>query len=368
MIDEILEGLSGDSDQKINDIDDRNIIDPEALKQQMESLDEDVDKDDSKNSKVDDGEKPKEDTEDVKVEEEISELDEDSIEIDDSNIPVIVEYFSDKFAEELGWEFEEGQTPTSMEGLVKYMQNLIETNSKPQYSNDDVKNLDEYVSNGGSLKTYFESLYNTQLDLDNVDLSKEHNQKAVIRENLKNKGYSGTRIEKLINKYEDTDILEEEALDSYEEVKEYRAKVKQDVLEDQRKQTEEMQKQQTKFVNDVQKIIEDTTEIAGVKLSASDKKELVEYIFKPTSEGITQFQKDYNSNLKHLVDSAFFTKKGDKLVQQIEKKAATTATRKLTLKLKTSGKSTKNTSSDMDNSGKVSKLWDIASSAIKSFE
>lgn len=380
MIDDIIKELGGMSPSPTLDDNDeeKGVVSPEELQKQMESLDPSKEDDDDDNvpvkeePKADDTKKQKSKTEPEQVKTESVTTtpsdDDEGIELNDDDIPVVVEFFSDKFAEELGWDFGENEKPKSMEELVRYMQNVIDENSKPKYANDEVKGLDEFVSKGGNLRQYLESVYNTEIDLDKADLTKENVQKAVIKENLRSRGYSEQRIDKLIARYEETDALEEEAKDSYEEVKEARATRKQQMLEEQSRQYEDYQKQQKEFVGNIEKIIKDTTEIAGVKLTEADKRELVEYIFKPTADGNTQYQKDYNSNLKNLVESAFFTKKGDKLVQQIEKKAATTATRKLTLKLKTSGRSTKNTASDTDNGGKVSKLWDIASSALNSFE
>lgn len=384
MANELIDAFSGMGDMLMNNTPgEQSMIDPEEIKRQMESLDpseedevddksstEDTTKDSKPKSK-----KEETNTEDVteKVTEDDKEAptsiddDFDEIELTDEHIPVVVEFFSDKFVEKLGWEFEEGEKPKSIEDLVKYMQGVIDTNSQPRYSSNEIKELDEFVANGGDVKDYFNRVYSLDIDPDKVDLSKEINQKAVIKENLRSKGYSEQRIAKLINRFEESSTLEEEAEDSLEEVKEARSKAKQELLEKTRIQQEDFRKQQQAFTTNVEKIIKDSTDIRGVTISNKEKDILMEYIFKPTSEGMTQYQKDYNSNLKNLVESAYFTMKGDKFVQQLEKKAATNAARNLTLKLKTKGKSTKNTDSDIDHGGKASNLWDMAGSQLRSF-
>jgi hypothetical protein len=91
----------------------------------------------------------------------------------------------------------------------------------------------------------------------------------------------------------------------------------------------------------------------------------MEYIFKPEKDGVTRYQREYQSDLKNLLESAYFTMKRDTFVKQIEKKATTNAVNNLKLKIRSKGKSTKNTESDMENTGgKVTSLWDIASKEL----
>jgi hypothetical protein len=278
----------------------------------------------------------------------------------------LVDAFSDIFAEELGWEFNEGEKPTSIKELVAYMQELIETNSEPKYASDEIKELDEFIKQGGNVKEYFNSLYATEVDPDKIDIAKENNQKTVIRENLRNRGYSEARIEKLVSRYEELGALEEEAQDSLEELKDFKEKTKKQLLEQTKKQYEQSVKSQLEFVKNVESLIKDAKDIRGIPMSEKDKRALTEYIFKPTTSGRTSYQEEYNSDLKNLIESAFFTMKKNTLVQQIERKASTDAVKNLKLKLKAKGKSTKNTESDMSdtNSGKVRQLWEIASKEL----
>lgn len=374
--------LSSDSEGKRIDQDNEPTVDPEDIKREMEALDNPSEEDDkSKSKKSDPADSKKKPTKQVVEEQEDEEESSEEEEVDDepatSTNPdgdeeeieevELVTAFADLFAEELGWEFGEDEKPKSAKDLVKYMQDIIEANSTPKYASDDIKELDEFVKNGGNLSDFYSKVYTPELNLDKIDLEKESNQKAVIAENLRHKGYSETRIEKLIARYEETGSLEDEAKDSYEEVKEFKEKTKKELLEQQKKQAEESMKEQLKFVQNVEEIIKGSSTIRGIDISEKDKKSLMEYIFKPEADGTTKYQKDYSSNLKNLVESAYFTMKKDTLVKQIEKKASTDAIKNLKLKLKTKGKATKNSVSEEQYDTKVAKLWEMASEKLTTF-
>lgn len=381
--DQFLSSKSPDTKDK-ND-DNEPIVDPEEIKKQMESLDKDND-DNNDDSKEDNKDKKdttatkdsKSTTKDKKVD--TNTENDDSIDIKPTsttnNEPTdeldveegeLVNAFSELFADELGWEFEDDEKPQSIKDLVNYMQEIIENNSQPKYASNEIKELDEYVKNGGNIKEFFSKLYSTEVDIEKIDLTKESNQKAVVRENLRNRGYSDTRIDKLINRYEETGALEEEAKDSAEEVKEFRDKTKKELLEQSKKEAERSQTEQLNFIKNVESTIMDTKDVRGIPIPDKKKKALLEYILKPESDGMTKYQKDYSSNLKNLVESAFFTMEKDTFVQQIQQKASSNAVKDLKLKLKTKGKSTKNTAPEYDDNGKVTQLWELASKELKSF-
>jgi hypothetical protein len=347
-------------------------VDPESFKKDVLD-DEEVDESDK-----DESDKSKEDDKKKKVEKQPSEESESTLkdkgkEESDNEIDVeeteLVGAFSELFAEELGWKFEEGEKPSSIKDLVKYMQDVITANSEPDFANNEIKELDEFVRDGGSVKDFYAKVYKAEINIDSVDLTKVDSQKAVIRENLRNRGYSEQRIDKLISRYEEQDALEEEATDSLEEVKESREKTKQQLLANQKIAQQDAVDSQLMFVQNVEKIIKDTESIRGISIPDKEKKALVEYIFRPGKDGMTNYQRDYNSNLKNLVESAYFTMKGDTLVNNIQKRAASDAVKNLKTKLKAKDNSIKNTGSDMDDSrGSISHLWDIASKELQSFK
>ena len=72
-------------------------------------------------------------------------------------------------AEKLNWEFEEDEDkPKSVDELINYFQNVIEENSKPEYSSEEVEALDNFVKQGGDLKKYL--TIDAELDLDDIDI------------------------------------------------------------------------------------------------------------------------------------------------------------------------------------------------------
>lgn len=269
-----------------------------------------------------------------KVEEEQSEEDEPD------NTPgqeeVVVTGFFNAIAEKMGWEdVQEDEVPKTAEELIDYMAAVVEENSKPEYSNEEVKKIDEFVRNGGNLKDYLE--IDAALDLDNIKL--EDNDQAckqVLREFLKEKGFSKAQIDKKINKYEEADILEDEAEDALEGLTEIREKKKEQLLLDQEKEAERVKADQQKLFSDVVTQIKDLDQIRGIKIPEKDKKVLIEYIFKPASNGKTKYHQDYASNyVKNLIESAYFTMKGDTLITAAKQEGSTSAVNKFKQSLNT---------------------------------
>jgi hypothetical protein len=359
-------------------------LDPEDIEKTIGSLDNNQDddlepvpaknkKEPTKPKKVEKDEEPNDDDEEIDEEESSNISDKkksdgktDEIDYEEKEI---VDAFSDLFAEELGWKYEDGTKPENIKDLVKHMQSIIDENSQPKYASDEIKELDEFVKNGGRLSNFYEKVYNSDIDdVDKLDLTKKENQKAIIKENLRNKGYSEQRIDKQISRYEDNDVLEDEANDSIPEVKEFREKTRKELLEYQKIQSDQQVREQLSFVRNVEKIVKDVDNIRGISISDKEKRELLEYIFKPERDGSTKYQKEYNDSLNNLVESAYFTKNRNTIVKEIQKKASSDAVKNLKLKLKSQGKSTRNTQSDMDeSSSKVTQLWEIASKELKSF-
>ena len=233
--------------------------------------------------------------------------------------------FFDTLSEKLGWDdVEDDEKPKTAEDLVEYFREVIEDNSKPDYASEEVEKLDAFVRNGGSLKDYFQ--IDADIDLDNISITDDEvAQKAVVRQLLREKGFNSAQIEKKITKYEDAGLLEDEAEDALEDLKEIREEKKKQLLANQEKQAKAVKQQQQEFFNNVVNEIKGLDNIYGVPVPEKDKKALLEYIFKPNSKGITKYQEDYSKSLKNLITSAYFTMKGDSLIT-IAKKEGKKAT------------------------------------------
>ena len=275
--------------------------------------------------------------------------DEDEPAFDEKNA---VTGFFEVLSEKLGWSIDEDdEVPQTAEDLVKYFQDIIEEESKPSYANDEVARLDEYIKNGGDIKTYLK--IDAELNLDEIEIEDdETNQKLVVKEFLKEKGFNEKSIEKKLQKYADAGLLEDEAEDALEALKEIKEQKKEQLLADQKKQSEEQGKRQQEFFNTVVSEIKGLDNIRGIKIPEKDKKTLMDYMFKPDSDGITKYQKDYAKNPKNLIESAYFTMKGDALINIAKKEGNKTAFDKFKSNLKSSNvskKSNKEIRSDSDN-------------------
>lgn len=283
---------------------------------------------------------------------------EDDIDSDDGTTSeeLIVNFF-DSLSEQLGWsDVEDEDKPKTAEDLIEYFKDVIEENSVPQYASEEVEKLDEFVRNGGNLKDYFS--IDADIDLDNIEVEdNEINQKLVVKEFLKEKGFSAKQIDKKITKYEDAGILEDEAVDALEALKDIKAERKEKLLEEQQKSAREAQKQQQTFFNNVVSEIKGMDSIYGIEIPEKDKRALLEYIFKPDAEGVTKYQKDYAKSLKNLITSAYFTMKGDSLITIAKQKGKKDALDNFKNCLRGSGV-TKKSRKQVINNDSTSTIWD----------
>lgn len=283
---------------------------------------------------------------------------EDNIDSDDGTTSeeLIVNFF-DSLSEQLGWsDVEDEDKPKTAEDLIEYFKDVIEENSVPQYASEEVEKLDEFVRNGGNLKDYFS--IDADIDLDNIEVEdNEINQKLVVKEFLKEKGFSAKQIDKKITKYEDAGILEDEAVDALEALKDIKAERKEKLLEEQQKSAREAQKQQQTFFNNVVSEIKGMDSIYGIEIPEKDKRALLEYIFKPDAEGVTKYQKDYAKSLKNLITSAYFTMKGDSLITIAKQKGKKDALDNFKNSLRGSGV-TKKSRKQVINNDSASTIWD----------
>lgn len=247
-----------------------------------------------------------------------------------------VNAFFEAIADKLGWEIgEDDEVPTTPEELVEYFQNVIEENSVPQYASEEVEALDNFVKNGGNLRDYFE--IDGELDLEEINLEDENNQKLIVKEFLKEKGFSTKQIEKKLTKYEEAGLLEDEAEDASEALREIREQKKQQLLKEQEKQAQESKKRQQEYFNSVVNEIKGMDNIRGIKIPEKDKKVLLDYIFKPDADGQTGFQKDWSKSVKNLLETAYFTMKGDTLLKTAKNEGSNNAINKFKESLNRTG-------------------------------
>ena len=266
--------------------------------------------------------------------------------------------FFDAISEKLGWEFDENEEkPNTIESLIDYFQNIIEEESKPVYASSEVEALDNFVKQGGKLQDYLK--IDAEIDLDSVDLEDEGSQKIIVKALLKEKGFSQKQIDKKISKYEDAGLLEDEAQDALEDLKEIRQQKKEQLLADQEKAFKRYKKQQQEFYDNVVAEIKDLKNIRGISIPEKDKRELIDYIFKPGADGRTKYQSDYiKGGVKNLIESAYFTKNADKLIQAAKREGNNSAIDKFKQSLRSTSVSGKTKQTTRANRSDDSTIWD----------
>lgn len=281
-------------------------------------------------------------------------------EVDTSETEQVTAFF-DAVAEQVGWnDITDEEKPKSVEDFVSYMKTAVEASSAPQYANDEIAALDEYVKSGGNVNDYFARV-NNGIDYDNIDLTDTYSQKALISEFLTTKGFSETQIKRKLEKYEDADLLEDEATDAIEFLKESKEQNKKELLEQQKTAHQQSIAEQQTFYNNVVEQVEALSDVRGIKIPKEDKKTLMEYIFKVEPDGRTKYQKDYAKSTKNLIESAYFTMKGDVLLEQAKRSGETSATERLKNTLKSNKVSG---SKQTINNGSATPLWAIASQQL----
>ena len=249
--------------------------------------------------------------------------------------------FFDALGNSLGWnmdEIDEKDRPLTVDQLTEYMKAVVTENSVPEYADERIQALDEYVKNGGK----FEDFYARQqeaLTLDNIDLEDENNQKAVVRELMKRSGYTDEQINKKISRYEDSDMLYEESEDALDRLKQLRQAEVEEATRQQEEMARQQEEQSRQFFDTVTNDINSLTNIRGIAIPKEDRKALFDYIFKVDQNGQSQYTKDFNKNLsKNLIESAYFTMKADALISSAKNTGETSAAEKLRKMLRHSAK------------------------------
>lgn len=324
-------------DEELEDIKNNNI----EVKNKKEKPVEEQDTEEEEIEEEDIEDKSKRKPGRPRKEETIEEETEEEEEIEDNNEENVVTNFFDAMAEKLNWEFEEGEDkPKNVDELINYFQNVIEENSKPEYSSEEVEALDNFVKQGGDLKKYL--TIDAELDLDDIDIEDETNQKLVVKQLLKEKGFSTKKIDKLVSRYEEAGLLEDEAQDALEDLKEIKEEKKKQLLEDQKKAYREQIQRQQQFYDNVVSEIKGLKNIRGITVPEKDKKVLMDYILKPDTDGKTKYQKDYaKGGVKNLIESAYFTMNADKLIEAAKREGNNSAIDKFRRSLKSSSITTK---------------------------
>lgn len=163
-----------------------------------------------------------------------------------------------------------------------------------------------------------------------MDMEDESNQRAAVRDYLRIQGYDDESINRKIDRYEDSDMLEEEAQDAIARLQQIRQTQLQQQQEQQEQLRQAQEAQMQEFMSNLTNSISSLDNIRGIQIPKADRKELFDYITKVDADGLTKYQRDFNGNLvNNLIESAYFTMKGDTLLGEATRSGRTSAANKL---------------------------------------
>lgn len=265
----------------------------------------------------------------VKILEENNLLDEeDNTDGGDASVLPLIELMH----ENAGWEYDESKfkDTDTVEGLMDFVGEVIEANSKPEFASDEVAKFNEFVSKYGAEKAadYLDVNYGNT-DYESLDTSSEDVQKQIYTDYLKRTTkFSDTKITKEVKKLADLDELEGEVGDAKEYLIADDKKAKEDFEKVQEQAAVSQQENFKKYLGTQKERIESAKEIAGFELNEKDKEGLYKFAFETDRSGKTAYQKlketDKDLDLKLLL----LAYKGvDKA--KITKEATTATTKKL---------------------------------------
>lgn len=188
----------------------------------------------------------------------------------------------DAVGQSLGWnmnDIDEKDRPLTVEDLTNYLTETVRQNSVPEYADERIQRLDEYVKNGGKFEDFY-AKQQENMSLDNIDMEDEVNQKAVIKELLKYSNYTDEQINKKISRYEDADMLYEESEDALDRLKQIRQRELEEATRQQEAYARQQEEQSRAFFQSVTNDINSLTDIRGIAIPKEDRKALFDYIFK----------------------------------------------------------------------------------------
>lgn len=201
-------------------------------------------------------------------------------------------------------ELEEGEelTPEEAEELIEegFHENVNKT-IKALFEDfpPEVKGLYQYVSNGGSFQEYISKLYSgSNADLDvNMELDTEEKQILAIKTLLRGEDYDNDYIDAQVEFLKDSGKLETIAKKRFNKWKASQEAERQNIVAQQEQYQKQQRELKRKALAKTQEYLNNTSDIEGLTVSRTDKKELPSYMIErnialENGNKITQLQKE----------------------------------------------------------------------------
>lgn len=258
----------------------------------------------------------------------------------------------DTIAQTLGYEFDEeelAELEDNEEGIAKL------TDMAAQHRFSDLmegfmeehpltRQVFEYEKSGGDpnefRQTFFPETDYTQVELSEDDISQ---QKQIVRESLRESGMQDSRINRVITTLEDSGELYEESQDALSQLRENQKEQKQQLVEQQKQQEQKQIEQAKQAWQQVQGIIEEKSEIAGIPLPKAQKDKFTRFLTDVDEDGLTpRNRKAQELSLEEAVAIDLIMFYGfDGLEKMMSNRMKTSSTKTLREKIDSQGKKKK---------------------------
>lgn len=215
--------------------------------------------------------------------------------------------FYQVFHEKLGWEVPEDKMPeNSVEGLINYLNEIVEHSSRPQYSSEEAANFDRFLANGGKAEDFFKTMYGSK-DYENFTATTDDDKKGVLKDYIKrlNPEKDNDWIERKITRYEESGVLDDEFEDAISELRSISAREKQELVANQEKQRLQEKQEYEAQVQRLEQTILNKRDIAGIPISKDVAKDFFKFLTAVEKDGTTKYQKVVAADEEAAIKMAF---------------------------------------------------------------
>jgi len=233
----------------------------------------------------------------------------------------VVKILVDALAERNGWDTSELTYPETPEDFLDYLSSIVTENSKPTFASPEVEEINQFVANGGDIRNLL-ALYSEGGD---YDLNSTKEQQRAVADLLKRQGWEPEEISDKIAKYEEAGLLYDEAELAVKRLTKIKEKEKEDLAKKAEQEKQQAIESQRQFVKSVESEINSLKDIRGIAVSEKERKQLLDYMLKPTKTGQTQFVIDYQSSVHNFIESAYWTLFKDKVISSAKQSGTKTA-------------------------------------------
>lgn len=205
------------------------------------------------------------------------------------NVKVDVRPMGELLLNKLGIKWDDSYIPEEKSGnvdsLIELMAQVVEQSSRPEYANDEVKQLDEYIRKGGTFQKFY-SAHFENVDYSKLDVKVPSDQQKLITDYYKNSTkWSDARISAEVKRVFDRGDESTEATEAktfLEELdKEKKANLDKQLEAD---KAEEVKRRNDKIAEVTTTILESDIKSLGFNLNDKQKKEFVDFLTKPVKD------------------------------------------------------------------------------------